>query len=92
MIRNVLLLSFIMHNIFYVIDKWYIIIIFTTAHHDQQALLEKMEATRRELDEERAISERQRREAAAKMEQDRANINQLRDELARIKTKMEEAR
>lgn len=74
------------------LDKQYISVLFETAHHDQQALLEKMEAIRRELDEERGSSERQRREAAAKMEQDRASINQLRDELARIKTKMEETR
>lgn len=47
---------------------------------------------RREWDEERSVGERLRREAAAKMEQDRASINTLRDELARIKTRMEEAR
>lgn len=60
------------------------------AQHDQQALQEKLECARRELEEERGVLERLRREAAARAEQDRATLNQLRDELARVHTRLED--
>lgn len=63
-----------------------------SAHHDQQALLDKLCGMKRELEEERSAAERLRRDSAAKIEQDRASINTLRDELTRIKAKMEETR
>lgn len=70
---------------------WFLIVYFA-AHHDQQALLEKMDSVRRELEEERGTGEKVRRDATTRMEQDRASLNQLRDELSRLKTKMEEFR
>ncbi|XP_026278331.2 rootletin isoform X2 [Frankliniella occidentalis] len=60
------------------------------AQHDQQALQEKLECVRRELEEERGVLERVRREATARAEQDRATLNQLRDELARVHTRLED--
>jgi len=62
------------------------------AHHDQQALQEKLDGIRRELEEEQEALDRLRRDAATRAEQDRGNINQLRDELARLKTRLEESR
>lgn len=62
------------------------------AQHDQQALQEKFCSLKRELEEERSQAERARREALARIEQDRASINTLRDELARVKARMEESR
>lgn len=61
-------------------------------HHDQQALLEKVENLYRELEEEKNALDRLRREANARAEQDRGNVNQLRDELSRMKTKLEETK
>jgi len=46
----------------------------------------------KELDEERAILERVKRESAARGEQDRLAINTLRDELGKLKTRWEELR
>ncbi|XP_024946085.1 rootletin isoform X3 [Cephus cinctus] len=62
------------------------------AHHDQQALMEKLEAIFRELEEEKSGSDRLRREAMVRAEQDRNNINQLRDELNRIRTRLDDAK
>jgi len=62
------------------------------AHHDQQALQEKLDGIRRELEEEQGVLDRLRRDASTRAEQDRGNINQLRDELARFKTRLEESR
>ncbi|KAL6443577.1 hypothetical protein ACFW04_001609 [Cataglyphis niger] len=62
------------------------------AHHDQQALIEKIDAIMRELEEEKNILERVKREAAARAEQERNNTNQLRDELNRLKTKLDETK
>ncbi|CAD6231744.1 GSCOCG00001565001-RA-CDS [Cotesia congregata] len=62
------------------------------AHHDQQALMEKLENIFRELEGEKGTLDRLRREANARAEQDRTNINQLRDELSRMKTKLEETK
>lgn len=62
------------------------------AHHDQQALQEKLDGIRRELEEEQGALDRLRRDASTRAEQDRGNINQLRDELARFKTRLEESR
>jgi len=61
-----------------------------TAHHDQQALVEKIDSITRELDEEKNTSERAKREITARAEQERNNANQLRDELNRLKTKLDE--
>lgn len=62
------------------------------AHHDQQALQEKLDGIRRELEEEQGALDRLRRDASTRAEQDRGNINQLRDELARFKTRLEDSR
>ncbi|XP_034942532.1 rootletin isoform X2 [Chelonus insularis] len=62
------------------------------AHHDQKALMEKLENLLQELEVEKNSLERLRREANSRAEQDRTNINQLRDELNRMKTKYEETK
>jgi rootletin len=62
------------------------------AHHDQQALQERLDGVQRELEEEHGALDRMRRDAATRAEQDRGNINQLRDELARFKTRLENSR
>ncbi|XP_046406098.1 rootletin [Ischnura elegans] len=62
------------------------------AQHDQQAVQERLDEARRELDEARSLLERFRRESANKSEQDRSTINQLREEAARLKSKIEEAK
>lgn len=68
------------------------ILLILIAHHDQQALQERLDGVRRELEEEQGALDRLRREATTRAEQDRGNINQLRDELARFKTRLEESR
>lgn len=65
---------------------------FVIAHHDQQALIEKINTIMRELEEEKNTLERVKREAAARAEQERNNTNQLRDELNRLKTKLDETK
>lgn len=55
------------------------------AHHDQKALHDKLESTRRDLEEERETLERLKREATSRCDQDRVLINQLKDELNRFK-------
>ncbi|GAB1869589.1 Rootletin [Camponotus japonicus] len=62
------------------------------AHHDQQALIEKINAIMRELEEEKNTLERVKREAATRAEQERNNTNQLRDELNRLRTKLDETK
>ncbi|XP_032664691.1 rootletin isoform X3 [Odontomachus brunneus] len=62
------------------------------AHHDQQALLEKLETIMRELEEEKNNLERVKRDAAVRAEQERNNTNQLRDELNRLRTKLDETK
>lgn len=62
------------------------------AHHDQQALQERLDGVQRELEEEHSALDRLRRDATTRAEQDRGNINQLRDELSRFKTRLEESR
>lgn len=69
-----------------------IIFFLCIAHQDQKALLEKMEAVRAELDEERVALEKLRRESNLKAEQDRSNINTLRDQVTRLTSKMEDMR
>lgn len=69
----------------------YIVCIFA-AHHDQQALQEKLDGVQRELEEGQGALDRLRRDTSTRAEQDRSNINQLRDELARFKTRLEETR
>lgn len=60
------------------------------AHRDKQAVMEKLEGAHRDLKSEAEAIERLRREAAAKQDKDRNSINQLREELARYKLKLEE--
>ncbi|CAG9769436.1 unnamed protein product [Ceutorhynchus assimilis] len=62
------------------------------SHHDQKALHDKLEATRRELGEERETLERLKREANGRFDQDRVIINQLKDELNKFKARLEEAK
>uniref|UniRef100_A0A6P7GY35 Rootletin isoform X1 n=2 Tax=Diabrotica virgifera virgifera TaxID=50390 RepID=A0A6P7GY35_DIAVI len=62
------------------------------AHHDHQALHDRLEATRRELEDERDGAERLKREANSRFEQDRTNINKLKEELSKYKTRLEEAK
>ncbi|XP_060523589.1 rootletin isoform X2 [Cylas formicarius] len=61
------------------------------AHHDHQAVHDRLEAVRRELEEERENHERLKRDAIGRAEQDRISSNQLRDELNKLKTRLEEA-
>lgn len=63
-----------------------------TAHHDQKALQDRLESTRRELEAERENLERLKREANSQYDQDRTSINVLKDELGKHKTKLEETR
>lgn len=63
-----------------------------SAHHDHQALHEKLEATRRELEEERDNLDRMKREANGRFDQDRSNINKLKEELTKVKSKLDETR
>lgn len=63
-----------------------------SAHQDQQALSEKLDSFQKKLDEEKALSEKTKRESVIKTEQDRSVINNLREELGRFKTKLEEIR
>ncbi|XP_050294395.1 rootletin isoform X2 [Anthonomus grandis grandis] len=62
------------------------------AHHDQKAIHDKLEATRRELDEERESFERLKRDANSRIDQDRVLINQLKDDLNKFKAKLEESK
>lgn len=60
------------------------------AHRDKQAVMERLEQVTRELAMENENIDRLRRECAARAEKDRGAINQLKDELAKVRTKMEE--
>lgn len=62
------------------------------AHHDQQALLERLEETKRALDAEVSTIERFRRESQSRCEQDRNIINQLKDEITNMKSRLEETK
>ncbi|XP_060802374.1 rootletin [Amyelois transitella] len=62
------------------------------AHQEQQALLERLEEAKRVLDCEANKLERVRRDAQARAEHDRNYVNQLKDELAAMKTRLEEAK
>ncbi|KAH1021371.1 hypothetical protein HUJ04_010892 [Dendroctonus ponderosae] len=62
------------------------------AHHDQKALHDKLESTRRDLEEERETLERLKREATSRSDQDRVAINQLKDELNKFKARLEESK
>ncbi|XP_062702392.1 rootletin isoform X3 [Aedes albopictus] len=62
------------------------------AHRDKQAVMEKLDVTTRELKLELDNSDRLKREMAARQEKDRTTIGCLRDEIAKMRTKMEEAR
>lgn len=63
-----------------------------TAHHDQKGLQDRLESARRELEAERENLERLKREANSQYDQDRTNINLLKDELSKHKAKLEETR
>lgn len=65
---------------------------FCLAHHDQQALQERLEVTRRKLEGEKEALDRLKREANGKFDQDRATINQLKDELNKNKAKLDECK
>ncbi|XP_021713036.1 rootletin isoform X3 [Aedes aegypti] len=62
------------------------------AHRDKQAVMEKLDATARELKLELDNGDRLKREMVARQEKDRTTIGCLRDEIAKMRTKMEEAR
>ncbi|XP_063827112.1 rootletin [Ostrinia nubilalis] len=62
------------------------------AHQEQQALIERLEEAKRSLDCASNKLERTRREAAARAEQDRGACNQLKDEIAALKSRLEEAK
>ncbi|XP_052754507.1 rootletin [Galleria mellonella] len=62
------------------------------AHQEQQALVERLEESRRALESEQAKLERCRREGAARADQDRGHIAHLKDDLAALKTRLEEAK
>ncbi|XP_055612940.1 rootletin isoform X2 [Uranotaenia lowii] len=62
------------------------------AHRDKQAVIEKLDHVTRELKNELENSDRLKREMAARQDKDRTTIGCLRDEIAKMRTKMEEAR
>ncbi|XP_049870906.1 rootletin isoform X2 [Pectinophora gossypiella] len=62
------------------------------AHQEQQALIERLEELKRALDCEQNKLERVRRDAQARADQDRTYVNQLKDELAALKTRLDEAK
>uniref|UniRef100_A0A8D8KZD4 Rootletin n=2 Tax=Culex pipiens TaxID=7175 RepID=A0A8D8KZD4_CULPI len=62
------------------------------AHRDKQAVMEKLDHVTRELKNELDNSDRLKREMAARQEKDRTTIGCLRDEVGKMRTKMEEAR
>ncbi|KAJ2947625.1 hypothetical protein O0L34_g17426 [Tuta absoluta] len=62
------------------------------AHQEQQALIERLEEAKRILDCEQNKLERVKRDAQARADQDRTYVNQLKDELAALKTRLEEAK
>ncbi|XP_026492988.2 rootletin [Vanessa tameamea] len=62
------------------------------AHQEHQAIMERLEDTKRMLCCEQNKLERVRREGQARAEQDRNHINQLKDDLATLKTRLEEAK
>lgn len=62
------------------------------AHRDKQAVAEKLDAVQRELKTENENLDRLRREFAARTDKDRTAIKGLKDELARMKTRMDEHR
>lgn len=62
------------------------------AHQEHQALLERLEELKRALDCEQNKLERCRRDGHARAEQDRTFVNQLKDEIAALKTRLEEAK
>lgn len=63
-----------------------------TAHQEHQAILERLEESNRALDIEQNKLERMRRDAQARADQDRNTANQLKDELASMKARLEEAK
>lgn len=65
---------------------------YIAAHHDHQALLEKLENAYREVDSEKNNLERSKRESLTRADQDRNSANQLRDELNKLKAKLEETK
>ncbi|XP_048477865.1 rootletin [Plutella xylostella] len=62
------------------------------AHQEHQAILERLEESNRALDIEQNKLERMRRDAQARADQDRNTANQLKDELANMKARLEEAK
>ncbi|KAG7310116.1 hypothetical protein JYU34_004655 [Plutella xylostella] len=62
------------------------------AHQEHQAILERLEESNRALDMEQNKLERMRRDAQARADQDRNTANQLKDELASMKARLEEAK
>ncbi|CAK1541264.1 unnamed protein product [Leptosia nina] len=62
------------------------------AHQEHQALLERLEEAKRILDCEQNKLERVKRDAQARSDQDRTYINQLKDDLSALKTRLEEAK
>ncbi|XP_065072928.1 rootletin isoform X2 [Ochlerotatus camptorhynchus] len=62
------------------------------AHRDKQAVMEKLDLVTRELKVELDNSDRLKREMSARQEKDRTTIGCLRDEITKMRTKMEEAR
>ncbi|XP_055617320.1 rootletin [Toxorhynchites rutilus septentrionalis] len=62
------------------------------AHRDKQAVMEKLDAVARELKNELDNSDRLKREMVTRQEKDRTTIGVLRDEMSKMRAKMEEAR
>ncbi|KAF6213862.1 hypothetical protein GE061_011587 [Apolygus lucorum] len=60
------------------------------AQQDLQAVVEKLEECKRDMDSEKLAHDRNRRDAAVRSEQDRASINSLRDSLNATNTKLEQ--
>ncbi|XP_058462467.1 rootletin isoform X2 [Malaya genurostris] len=62
------------------------------AHRDKQAVMERLDGVTRDLKLELDNSDRLKREMSARQEKDRTTIGCLREEISKIRAKMEEAR
>lgn len=71
--------------------KCYIFVV-VKAHHDHKATQDRLEGVKRELENEKETLERLKREASSRFDQDRGIINQLKDEVNKLKAKLDETR
>jgi rootletin len=76
----------------YFMLRAFIFMNYFSAHHDIQALQDRLVQVKKDLEEEQVLLDRTKREANSRAEQDRGVMNQLRDELAKLKAKFEDVK